>query len=99
MLADTGILGLAWYVAFLLISLYKALDIEDRSSRNATVATMVGYMILGLFEARSVNGGNPMSLFWQFSCFFALAQWKGVFLRPAAYLPPLGTPPLARPSN
>lgn len=73
-LADTGVLGFFWYLAFLLSSLYAALRLEDMRTRNFAVASIISYAVIGLFEAHGISGGNPSSLFFQMCCFFALAQ-------------------------
>jgi O-antigen ligase len=74
MLADTGILGLLWYLGFVVVSLYASLGIRDARSRNVVVATIVSYAVIGIFEARGINGGNPFSIYFQMCCFFALTD-------------------------
>jgi len=69
---DTGILGLAWYLAFLCASLLASLSINERHTRNAAVGTIVGYIVMGFFDARGLNSGNPFSLYFEMCAFFAL---------------------------
>ncbi len=72
MLADTGIFGFVWYICFLGMSLYAALHIEEKLSRNAVVGTITAYAALGFFDARGLSSGNPFSLYFEMCCFFAL---------------------------
>lgn len=73
-LVETGVFGALWYVWFILASLAAALNIRDVPSRNVIVGTIITYAVIGLFEARGINGGNPLSLYFQICCFFALSQ-------------------------
>lgn len=73
-LADTGILGLLWYLFFIVASLWGSLGIRDGATRSVVLVTIVAYALVGLFEARAINGGNPFSIFFQMCCFFSLAQ-------------------------
>lgn len=73
-LADTGILGLLWYLFFLAASLWGSLGIRDGGTRVVVLLTIVAYALVGLFEARAINGGNPFSIFFQMCCFFSLTQ-------------------------
>ena len=79
MMADTGTAGLVWYVAFVFLSLAAAFRIPDRGTRNLVIATIVTYMMIGMFERRAINGGNPFSVYYLVCCCYALAQkqWLG----------------------
>ena len=72
MLADTGIFGLIWYLYLLIASGLAALRIRDPRSRNAVVALIVSYAVIGLFERRAINGANPLSLLFLMGCFLAM---------------------------
>jgi O-antigen ligase len=74
MLADTGVAGLVWYVSFIGLSLAAALRLPNSRGRDTIVATIVGYAVVGLFERRAVNGGNPFSIYFILCCVSALAQ-------------------------
>jgi len=72
MLADTGVFGLIWYLYLLIASGIAALRIRDPRSRNAVVALIVSYAVIGLFERRAINGANPLSLLFLMGCFLAI---------------------------
>ncbi len=72
MLADTGIFGLIWYICFLAASLYAALRISERRTRNVVVGMIVAYIAIGFADARGLSSGNPTSLYFEMCCFFAL---------------------------
>jgi O-antigen ligase len=74
MLADTGIFGLIWYTVFLGVSLLAALDISDPRSRNVVVGTIVAYVGIGFFDTHGLGSANPVSLYFEMCCFFALRQ-------------------------
>jgi O-antigen ligase len=74
MLADTGIFGLIWYVVFLVGSGRAAFQIPDRRTRDLAVAVIISYAVIGFFERRAINGGNPMSILFLMLCFHAMAQ-------------------------
>jgi len=73
-LADMGLCGLAIYSLFLAWSLVAALSIRDPQTRRYVVAFIVGYAMYGLFEARAFNIGNPLSLLFLMSAFYALVD-------------------------
>jgi hypothetical protein len=72
LLADTGILGLAWFICFVAASFFAALGINDPRTRNAAVGTLFSYAVMGFFDARGLNSGNPFSLYFEMCAFFAL---------------------------
>lgn len=74
MLADTGILGLVVYLALLIGSLAAAWGIRDQRTRRFVLAVIVGYMVSGLFDRRTIDPGNPYSLFFLMCCSVALAD-------------------------
>lgn len=77
MAADTGIAGLLWYLAFIGLALASALRLPEAHARNTAAAIIIGYAVIGLFERRAINGGNPFSVFYIMCCCYALArhQW------------------------
>ena len=86
MLADTGIFGLLWYVGFLAASLVAGFRIVETQTRNLVLFIVSSYTTLGLFEAHVINGANPTSLLFIFSCIVALSQAS--LRRAANDLPP-----------
>lgn len=73
MLVDTGIFGLAAYLALIGYSLFAALRrIEEPKIQQAVLAIIVSYMVLGLFDRRGLNSGNPFSILFVIACFYAL---------------------------
>jgi O-antigen ligase len=74
MAADTGMAGLVWYLTFVGFSLAAALRLPEARSRNTAAAIIIGYAVIGFFERRAINGGNPFSVFYIICCCYALAQ-------------------------
>jgi O-antigen ligase len=74
MLADLGIFGLLWYLALLIGAALAAFGITDTKTRDLTIAMIFGYAVIGTFERRAINAGNPVSLLFMMLCFFSLAQ-------------------------
>jgi O-antigen ligase len=74
MLADTGIVGFLLYVALLGTSLAASLRIRERRSRIFVIALLVGYAVIGFFERRAINSGNPLGVLFLICCFYALAE-------------------------
>src|SRR6185312_13334413 len=74
MLADMGIFGLLWYLALLVGAGLAAFSISDAKTRDLAIAMIVGYAVVGLFERRAVNAGNPVSILFMVTCFFSLTQ-------------------------
>jgi O-antigen ligase len=90
MLADTGLLGFIVYIVLLATSLVASWGIQDPRTRRFVVSVLVGYVIIGFFDRRNINAGNPYGLFFLMSCSLALADQS---MRKAAALcrKPLGT--------
>jgi O-antigen ligase len=74
MLADTGIFGLLWYLLLIGLSLIAAWSVKDARTRSMILAGIVSYAVIGFFERRAINGGNPVSILFLMSCFYALAE-------------------------
>lgn len=74
MLADTGMIGLIVYLVLLIGSLVGAYGIQDRRTRRFALAIIVAYIVSGFFDRRTINGGNPFSLFFLMSCSVALVD-------------------------
>jgi O-antigen ligase len=94
MAADTGIVGLLWYLIFIGLSLGAALRLPEPRSRNVTTAIIIGYAVIGLFERRAINGGNPFSVFYVMCCFYALAQHQWLRALKASGISSRRQPPL-----
>lgn len=76
MLADTGILGLLIFLFLLVASLGAAWGMRDPRTRRFVMSVLVGYVVIGFFDRRTINGGNPYSLFFLMCCSLALADWS-----------------------
>ncbi len=74
MMADTGLLGLIWFLALLVGSLVASWSIQDQRTRRFVMAVIVANVIIGFFDRRTINGGNPYSLFFIMCCCVALAE-------------------------
>ncbi len=73
MLIDTGIFGFVVYVAFIGFSFHAALRaIDEPRTKRVILAIIVSYLVVGLFERRALNSGNPMSIWFIIACFYAL---------------------------
>jgi O-antigen ligase len=83
MLADTGVFGLLIYVFLLVASLIAAWGIEDQRTRRFVLTVLVSYVIIGFFERRAINSGNPYGVFFLMCCAVALVDQS---LRKAARL-------------
>ena len=83
MLADTGFFGLVVYLVLLVRSLVASWGIEDTRTRRFVILVLVTYIVIGFFDRRAINGGNPYSLFFLMCCSVALADQS---LRKAAKL-------------
>jgi O-antigen ligase len=73
-LADTGLAGLVVYIALLFRSLFAALGMQDQRTRHFAAALIVAYIVSGFFDRRTIDGGNPYSLFFLLCCTRALAD-------------------------
>jgi O-antigen ligase len=73
-LADTGLLGFVVYVTLLITSLTASWGIRDHRTRRFVVTTIVSYIIIGFFDRRTIDAGNPCSLFFLMCCSLALAD-------------------------
>lgn len=74
MLADTGIFGFVWYVTLIVSSILAAFRIADTRSRDLVLAGILSYAVIGFFERRAINGGNPVGILFLMFCFYAYAQ-------------------------
>jgi O-antigen ligase len=74
MLADTGLAGLLVYLVLLVGSLIAAWGIRDPRTRRFVLAVIVAYIMSGFFDRRTINGGNPYSLFFLICCSVALVD-------------------------
>lgn len=74
MLADTGIFGFMWYVSLLGWSLVGALSIGDTRSRNVALGTIISYVGIGFFDTHGLGSANPVSLYFEMCCFYALTH-------------------------
>lgn len=73
MLADTGFVGFLVYMAFLISSIVCAYrGIGDSRLRFFLLGVILAYSLVGLFERRAINVGNPMSIIFIFACLQAL---------------------------
>jgi hypothetical protein len=73
-LADTGLLGLVVYVFLLISSLRASFGIRDRRTLTFAVTMIVSYIIIGFFDRRTIDAGNPCSLLFLMCCAYALAD-------------------------
>jgi hypothetical protein len=73
-LADTGLLGFVVYLVLLIGSLAASWGIRDRRTRRFVVTTIVSYIIIGFFDRRTIDAGNPCSLFFLMCCSLALSD-------------------------
>jgi O-antigen ligase len=73
-LADTGLLGLIVYLVLLIGSLKASWGIRDARTRRFVVTSIVSYIIIGFFDRRTIDAGNPCSLFFLMCCSLALAD-------------------------
>jgi O-antigen ligase len=74
MLADTGLLGLILYLVLLIGSLVASWGIEDQRTRRFVVTALVGYVVVGFFDRRAINTGNPYGLLFLICCSVALVD-------------------------
>jgi O-antigen ligase len=74
MLADTGVLGLIVYLVLLITSLAASWGIEDPRTRRFIMAVIVTYIVIGFFDRRTINAGNPFGLFFLMCCAVALTD-------------------------
>ena len=74
MLADTGLVGFIWYLILLIRSLVASWHIEDERTRRFVVAAIVGYIIVGFFDRRTINTGNPYGLLFLICCSVAMVN-------------------------
>lgn len=92
MLADTGFVGFLVYMAFLISSIICAFrGVGDTKLRFFLLGVILSYSLVGMFERRAINVGNPMSIIFIFACLQALrlAHFKFRF---GASDPPLPAP-------
>lgn len=73
MLADTGLFGLIAYVLLISVSLWEAWRQQmPIRARMVLLAVITSYAVLGLFERRALNAGNPYSILFVICCFYSL---------------------------
>lgn len=87
MLADTGVFGLVAYLALIGFSLFAALwRIDEPRTQRVVLAMIVSYAVLGFFERRALNSGNPFSIWFIIACFYAIksnvSKFRSALLRP-----------------
>jgi O-antigen ligase len=73
-LADTGVLGLIVYLVLMIGSLIASWKIEEPRTRRFVVGIIVSYIIVGFFDRRTIDAGNPFSLFYLMCCSVALTD-------------------------
>lgn len=73
-LADTGIFGFLAYITLLIASLLAAWGIREPRTRRFVAVVVVGYAVIGFFDRRTIDAGNPCSLFFLMCCSLALAD-------------------------
>jgi O-antigen ligase len=83
MLADTGLCGFVVYVFLLVASLIGSWGIAERGTRRFVVTAIIGYIVMGMFDRRTINAGNPYGILFVMCCSVALADHS---LRRAAAL-------------
>jgi hypothetical protein len=94
MLADTGVVGFAWYLVRLIGSLVASFGIHDPRTRRFVAALIVARIVGGFFDRITINGGDQYSLLLVLCCSVALVDqslrnaapaWQGgaVRARPA----------------
>jgi O-antigen ligase len=74
MLADTGIFGLVWYIALMIMAWIGMFRITDARTRHLVMALVSSYTMIGLFERRAINGGNPMSIMFLMAVMLILRE-------------------------
>jgi O-antigen ligase len=74
MLADTGIFGLVWYIALMIMAWIGMFRIKDARMRRLVMALVSSYAFVGLFERRAINGGNPMSIMFLMAAMLILRE-------------------------
>jgi O-antigen ligase len=74
MLADTGLVGLFVYVVLLISSLLASWGMKDPRTRRFVLTTIVGYIVIGFFDRRAINAGNPYGLLILMCCSVALVD-------------------------
>ena len=73
MLADTGLFGLIAYVLLISFSLWEAWRQQmPIRARIVLLAVVASYAVLGVFERRALNAGNPYSILFVICCFYSL---------------------------
>jgi O-antigen ligase len=74
MLADTGLVGFVLYIVLLVSSLLASWGMKDPRSRRFVLTTIVGYIVIGFFDRRAINAGNPYGLLILMCCSVALVD-------------------------
>lgn len=74
MLADTGLFGFLWYMALMIAAWVGMFRLGDPATRNLAIGVVGSYALIGLFERRAINGGNPMSLLFLATALFILRE-------------------------
>lgn len=73
-LADMGVFGLVVYLALLLSSVVAALGLREKRTRRLVVSVIASYIIIGFFDRRTIDAGNPCSLLFLMCCALALTD-------------------------
>lgn len=80
MLADTGIFGLIAYILLISFSLWEAWRRPmPLRARFVLLAVILSYAVMGLFERRALNAGNPHSILFVICCYYSLRVGIGKF--------------------
>jgi O-antigen ligase len=74
MLADTGLLGFIVYVVLQIGSLIASWGIQDQRTRRFVMTVILTYIVIGFFDRRTINAGNPFGLFFVMCCSVALVD-------------------------
>jgi hypothetical protein len=74
MLVDTGVVGFAWYMAFLGACFVGAIGIRDERTRLLVLTLLVANVVIGFFDRRVVNGGTAYGLLFVMCCTVALTE-------------------------
>jgi hypothetical protein len=58
----------------LFASLIASWGIQDKRTRRFAMTSIVGYIVIGFFDRRAINSGNPYGVFILMSCSVALVD-------------------------
>jgi O-antigen ligase len=74
MLADTGLVGFIAYMWLLGLAFVSSARSKARLTRGFVAPLLIAYAVLGLFERRAINVGNPLGVLFLLCCFYALME-------------------------